>query len=166
MKNTFRQVVFCFAFIAGLAFNNFGQIDQIIDKYNDTDGVLTLNISGNFFNQIDDAKGEAKALLEKMGNIKMIIAEDYSKAPIAEMRKELTRFLSDKSYKDLVKVKSDGDVIDFKFKPAGKKKGELIMLIDSDDSFVTLFIEGDFDMDDAKKIAKELQSNSDLGLGI
>jgi len=156
-----------FTFLAGMAAK--AQGSKIFEKFENKDGITTMNISGSMFNS--NMAGEidfdgAEEILKKINSIQLIIAEDSANYKnVADNLRRDVRALMKSGFEPLIQVKSNGEKVDVRFHETGKEKGELLIFVDDGDSLVSVFIEGKFTSSDAKKLAKELRDNDDINLG-
>lgn len=135
---------------------------KILKSYKGEKETMMISIPGfvaKWAANVDGDK-EVKQITKKIKKLKVFVSEEATSKTRTNMLNDFNRLFSKYDYKPLVQVKSDGDVVNIQFLPATKnKKGELVLLVNSDEEFVAVVIEGKFTEDDARQLAKNLNSN-------
>lgn len=126
-------------------------------QYKQSNDVITFKIPGSlasFF--IDRDNVEAKELMKKIDDISFFIATDQTQ----QMIYDLNRSLPEHTYKTLMEV-NDGDTeVTFLGKVADHFINEIIMAVYEPDNLVVMCINGDFTKEDARLIAKSINTDS------
>jgi len=99
-------------------------------------------ISGFLKNEDKDLK----QLLKNADNLNFFIAENNT----TNLLNELNIYLPAKQYKDVMIINDDGNKISFKVREKNNSISEIIMLIEEDNEFVVMSIEGNFTYDEIK----------------
>lgn len=90
---------------------------------------------------------ELKEFLRNIDDFSFFIADDTSK----NLLKELKNYLPEKLYKDIMIINDGGDKISFKVREVNETITEILMLIEENDSFIVMNIEGKFTQEDIKQ---------------
>ena len=134
-------------------------IDQLFQKYDGKEGFTSVNVSEKLFDLAASAMGnedpELTAMVGELKGIKILTYENREGSlQSREYYNEAEKALNLSSYEELFDVKSDGDKVRLLAKPfTGNVIDELILLVDSDDEFVLIDINGKIDFDKISKLS-------------
>lgn len=144
-------------------FNVYGQknkLDQLFDKYQDVEGVTSIKIAKPMFGMLSNLNlGDAeldqiKPLLSKIDGLKVLITEN-TKGELANVNKEISSYLSNLNYSEIMSVKNAGSKVKFLSSEA-KNDGTLDNMLLSIDSgggeSILVMLDGRLSMDDVNKI--------------
>ncbi|NJK87041.1 MAG: DUF4252 domain-containing protein, partial [Bacteroidales bacterium] len=147
-----------FAVLMVYSLQMFGQntaFDEAFQKYAMKEGFVTINLSGEVFNMFfcnDHKKGELK-----IGNVKIISAEDESIAKGIDFYNEIIPKLNMDDYLRLMDLKSAGEQMVILQKKVKNETKEFLIVSGGKENFM-LYIEGSLNFDDVKKISEEMGS--------
>lgn len=133
---------------------------KILKEYKGSDESLMISIPGFIAktalkSQTNDK--EFKKAIKKMNGLQIMISEENNGRKQKRMMNDFNRLFKKHDYKQLFQVKSDGDIISLQFLPGTKShKGEFVMLIDSDEDFIAMVVEGKFTENDVEQIAQNI----------
>ena len=106
-------------------FNVYGQenkLDKLFDKYQEVEGVTSIKIAKPMFGMLsnlniaDSELDQIKPLLAKINGLKVLITENSSgnsKANINQLNKEISAFVKNLNYSEIMSVKNGGSRIKF-----------------------------------------------------
>lgn len=157
MKSIILSTLFICAFtLSSFAAKN-NTFSDFFQKYKDSEECVSVNIPGLLFQLIvkDEEHGD---LTKGISNMKLLILDDISDKN-RKMKSEIKKFLPNKLYKDLMIIQDGQEKIILKYREINKNKSEIILLIDDEDSLLTLSISGKIDEESAKKIMDSIDVN-------
>jgi len=102
-------------------FNVYGQknkLDQLFEKYQEVEGVTSIKIAKPMFGMLsnlniaDEELDQIKPLLSKIDGLKVLITEN-TKGELANVNKEISSYLSNLNYNEIMSVKNAGSRIKF-----------------------------------------------------
>ena len=177
-----------FLFIFALFFSHFfnvnaqkDQLDQLFEKYQESDGVTSIKIAKPMFNMlnklnIDDAElSQIKPLLNKIKGLRILIVEKptFPKELAAEnviplanyekLNKDILSAVKKLNYEELITVNSKENKI--KFLSSDAVNGvldNLLLSINSEDNTVLMMLDGKISMDDVNKLVEEAEKSSPI----
>ena len=103
----------------------------------------------------NDENHELKQFLKNTDNLRFFIAEDSTKTLLPVLK----NYLPENLYKDFMIINDSGEKVSFKARESENAISEIIMLVESDSSFVVMSIEGEFTYEDLKNFAKSVDIN-------
>ncbi|MBN2668549.1 MAG: DUF4252 domain-containing protein [Bacteroidales bacterium] len=123
-------------------------------KYKGSQEVVSFKLPKTliWFFLLDEESKEARKALKNVDHINFFIADDSTKT----LLKILYNYLPESEYKDAMIIKDGNDIITFKARENDKGITEMLMLIESEDSFVVMNIEGKFTYDDMKTFTQSV----------
>lgn len=172
MKNIFFIFALFFSFLNVNAQKE--KLDQLFEKYQETDGVTSIKIGKPMFSMlnklnIDDAEmDQIKPLLGKINGIKILVVDKAdiasgtnSKQPamFQNLQADIAASLKNMKYEELMTVNSKDNKI--KFLSAAATNGildNLLLSINSEDNTVLMMLDGKISMDDVNTLISEMQS--------
>ena len=164
MQSIIKTKVVATVFIALLAMNAQAQrAADLLKSYKGEKETTMINIPGFAAKMAINKKEfnqDHKDVLKKMKGLKILLADEADEKTKSSLVSDLIKSFKKYDYKPLIQVKSDDENVNIQFLPATKKnKGELVLLVDGTNEFVTMVIEGDFTENDARQLAKSLNKN-------
>ncbi|MCU7615351.1 DUF4252 domain-containing protein [Chryseobacterium sp. GMJ5] len=149
-------------------FNVYGQkdkLDQLFDKYQEEEGVTSIKIAKPMFGMLsnlnieDSQLEQIQPLLAKINGLKILISENPEdnkggNARMNSINKEISSYISNLNYSEIMSVKNGGSKI--KFLSSEAKNGildNLLLSIHGDDGEnILVMLDGKLSMDDVNKI--------------
>ena len=152
------------------------KLDQLFDRYQDSEGVTSIKISKPMFSMLnklnlgDGELDQIKPLLSKINGLKILIIEKpngnlvdgkglKSNLNYTGIQTDISSILKSLNYEELMSVNSKDNKI--KFLSAGAKDGildDLLLNISSEDNTVLMMLDGKISMDDVNKLVNETQT--------
>lgn len=172
-----KKIFIIFALAFSHFFNVYGQkekLDQLFDKYQEVEGVTSIKIAKPMFGMLsnlniaDSELDQIKPLLAKIDGLKVLITEnpegEKSHGNLTQLNKEITSYLKNMNYSEMMSVKNGDSKI--KFLSSEAKNGileDILLKIDSGGGEnILVMLDGKLSMDDVNKIinSTEAKSNS------
>lgn len=172
-----KKIFIIFALAFSHFFNVYGQkekLDQLFDKYQEVEGVTSIKIAKPMFGMLsnlniaDSELDQIKPLLAKIDGLKVLITEnpegEKSQGNLTQLNKEITSYLKNMNYSEMMSVKNGDSKI--KFLSSEAKNGileDILLKIDSGGGEnILVMLDGKLSMDDVNKIinSTEAKSNS------
>ncbi|NOZ34783.1 MAG: DUF4252 domain-containing protein [Chlorobi bacterium] len=97
---------------------------------------------------------DLKHLLKNIDNLNFFIAENSN----TDLLSELNNYLPKSNYKDVMIINDSGSKISFKARERNNSISEIIMLIEDDNEFVVMNIEGSFTHEELKKFIESVDT--------
>lgn len=153
------------------------KLNQIFDKYQDTEGVTSIKIAKPMFSMLskldiqDSELDQIKPLLNKIKGLKMLVIEkptfpkgleQENKASLISyenLKNEIFSSVKNLNYEELVTVNSKDNKI--KFLSSNATEGvldNLLLNIVSEDNTVLMMLDGKISMEDINKLVNDIQS--------
>lgn len=153
------------------------KLNQIFDKYQDTEGVTSIKIAKPMFSMLskldiqDSELDQIKPLLNKIKGLKILVIEKptfpkgleaENKIPLMNyenLRNEIFSSVKNLNYEELVTVNSKDNKI--KFLSSNASEGildNLLLNIVSEDNTVLMMLDGKISMDDVNKLVNDVQT--------
>ncbi|WP_210150543.1 DUF4252 domain-containing protein [Chryseobacterium scophthalmum] len=152
-------------------FNVYGQknkLNQLFDKYQDVEGVTSIKIAKPMFGMLsnlniaDAELDQIKPLLSKIDGLKVLITEG-TKGELANVNKEISSYLNNLNYNEIMSVKNAGSKIKF-LSAETKSDGTLDDMLLSIDSGggenILVMLDGKLSMDDVNKIINSSETKT------
>ncbi|MCX8533671.1 DUF4252 domain-containing protein [Chryseobacterium luquanense] len=152
-------------------FNVYGQknkLDQLFDKYQEVEGVTSIKIAKPMFGMLsnlniaDAELDQIKPLLSKIDGLKVLITES-TKGELANVNKEISSYLNNLNYSEIMSVKNAGSKIKF-LSAEAKSDGTLDDMLLSIDSGggenILVMLDGRLSMDDVNKIINSSEAKT------
>ncbi|ACU08662.1 hypothetical protein FIC_02227 [Flavobacteriaceae bacterium 3519-10] len=155
------------------------KLDQLFEKYQETEGVTSIKIAKPMFNMLnklninDSELDQIKPLLSKINGLKILIVEkpETPTTPGTDNKKELDLFqnlqadisnsIKNMRYEELMTVNSKDNKI--KFLSSDATNGildNLLLSINSEGNTVLMMLDGKISMDDVNNLVNEAQNVS------
>lgn len=143
---------------------SFAQGYKIIKKYKHAKGVTTIGMSGGIFNFIGkfvDIEGVEDDIIKKVKHARVMLVNDkVQRHAIMDMQKDFNQLFRQKNFKPLLKIKDGEHDVDVIMKQSnGNLIDELIIFINAEDNLVAVVIDGDFTVNDGKKIVQLIRKS-------
>lgn len=157
------------------------KLDQLFEKYQESDGVTSIKIAKPMFNMlnklnIDDAElDQIKPLLSKINGLRILIVEK-PEAPATpgsgdqmkfnsfqKLQSDITSSIKNMKYEELMTVHSKDNKI--KFLSSDAENGildNLLLSINSEGNTVLMMLDGKISMDDVNKLVNEAQNSAPI----
>lgn len=133
--------------ILATVFSLFAQAQQsFFDKYAEMEGVTSVYISKNMLSLLPNVNSTVNGIhigniASRLDNIQ-ILSSDES-AIISKLRKETADINTQNGYKELMRVRENGEKTTIFFKDKKGKKKEFVLLVDEKDELTIISIVGD-----------------------
>ena len=138
---------------AGIGYKTF------YNQYSDSASTITFKVPGLFASMIIDKEDkELKDLVKKIDNISFFVASETSKHMIVDLNKNVPEEL----YKHVMEIRDGETEIIFFARDNGEMIEEILMTVHEPNELVIMCIYGDFTREDAKKIAKAINTEKAL----
>ena len=160
MKTKYLLLTICL-FAGSMLFAQNNTFKSLFDKYENEDNVTIVSISKSLFNLIPDNiktnNIDIKSITSKIESMLIITSEKSSmKEKMYDDFKSLVE--KNKSYEELMRIRSDKTNVIFNVRKKGDLINELIMLVNDEEDFVAIQILGNFTIEDIQKVAKDSQA--------
>ena len=136
--------------------------NKLFDKYADMDGVTSVYISKAMFLMLSSVTDvtikpnvtgvDLEKMKGKIESMQLVSTEKQDK--IAQMRKEFSQLITTQ-HEELMRVKEDNTNVKIYTLMQGDLVKELIMLVDENDTFTAILLNGSFTLKDIQSIAGE-----------
>jgi len=136
--------------------------NKLFDKYADMDGVTSVYISKAMFQMLSGVSDvtikpnvtgvDLEKMKGKIESMQLVSTEKQDK--IAQMRKEFSQLITTQ-HEELMRVKEDNTSVKIYTLMQGDLVKELIMLVDENDTFTAILLNGSFTLKDIQSIAEE-----------
>jgi len=170
-----KKIFIIFALAFSHFFNVYGQkekLDQLFDRYEEVEGVTSIKIAKPMFGMLsnlnigDSELDQIKPLLAKINGLKVLITENpengKSSSNLNQLNKEITSYLKNMNYSEMMSVKNGESKI--KFLSSEAKNGileDILLRIDSGDGEnILVMLDGKLSMDDVNKIINSGETNN------
>ena len=172
-----------FLFIFALFFSHFfnvnaqkDKLDQLFEKYQESDGVTSIKIAKPMFNMLnklnigDSELDQIKPLLSKINGLKILIVEkpetnskDGSQKLNFQqnLQNDILASIKNMKYEELITVHSKDNKIKFLSSDAVNGILEnLLLSINSEDNTVLMMLDGKISMDDVNRLIQEAENST------
>lgn len=170
-----KKLIFLFTFL--FAFANVTaqkeKLDQLFEKYQETEGVTSIKIAKPMFNMlnklnINDAElDQIKPLLSKINGLRILVVEKSEAKTTADgkplmfqnLQADINSSIKNMKYEELMTVNSKDNKIKFLSADATNDiLDNLLLSINSEDNTVLMMLDGKISMDDVNKLINETQN--------
>ena len=161
-KNNIMKKTIAMSMILLIGMVMFGQksaVDKVFDKYSGKEGYTTVYISSFMFNllsslETDDPEyNEFKKATSGIKEIKILTQDGGDSESFG---KELLEMLPRSEYKEMMKVKEEGEEVLFLARESGGKITEFLLIVSGGSDDVLIAITGDIDLESLSSIASGL----------
>lgn len=128
-------------------------IERFYSKYTKLENVTEINISGNLLNLVatySDENSEGK-VLEKISKLRILAIDDQHIVETSD-KKAMLSGLRKNHFEELMQIRDGKSRIDFMIREKGNKITNILMLVDDEDSFFLLSLEGNITWKDIEKL--------------
>lgn len=175
-----QKLLFIFALLFSYFFQLNAQkdkLDQLFEKYQETDGVTSIKIAKPMFNMLnklniaDDELAQIKPLLSKINSLKILIVEKPQNSKIAEdsrpylqfqkLQSDIASSIKSMKYEELITVNSKDNKI--KFLSSDATNGildNLLLNISADGNTLLMMLDGKISMDDVNNLINEAEKSA------
>ena len=130
--------------------------DKLFDKYADLDDVTSVYISKAMFQMMPAFENAGLNLVNMKGKVESLqILSASRKDKIPQMKKEFSQLVN-KQHQELMRVRDGKTKATFYADMNGDKVKNLLMLADTDSSFVVIQLLGNFTLKDIQEITKDI----------
>lgn len=155
-----------------LVYGQKNKLDQLFDKYQEVEGVTSIKIAKPMFGMLsnlniaDAELDQIKPLLAKINGLKILITENpegNSKTNINQLNKEISTFVKNLNYSEIMSVKNGGSKIKFLSSEAEKDGTLENMLLNIDSGggeSILVMLDGKLSMDDVNKIINSSETKT------
>lgn len=131
---------------------------DIFNKFSDNEDITTVFISKALLQLAPEMKGDMGGanisnLIGKLTQIEIYTTEKESVAQM--MKKESDKFINNKTYESLMKIRDKGDNVDFLIQRNKDRIDELLMVVSDGEECTIIRIVGDFTMEDIQKVMSD-----------
>jgi hypothetical protein len=124
----------------------------MFEKYADMDDVTSVYIAKAMFQMMPVIENVGVNLMNMKGKIESLqLVSSDKKEKIALMKKDFSQLVTSQ-HQELMRVKDNNSRITFYSNTKGDQIKELIMLIDSEDTFMAMLLVGNFTLKDIQEI--------------
>lgn len=128
----------------------------LFDKYADMDDVTSVYISKAMFRMMPKIENVGLNLVNMQGKIESLqIITTERPDQIPQMRKEFSQLIN-KQHQELMRVRDGKTKATFYADMKGDQVKDLLMLADTDSSFVVIQLLGNFTLQDIQEITKDM----------
>jgi len=157
MKTKYLLLIMCL-FGSSILYAQNSAFKNLLEKYENEDDVTVVSISKAMFNlipaNIKTNNVDIKNIVPKIESL-LILTSDKSSIK-EKMNADFKSLIDkDKSFEELMRIKSGSSNITFNIKKKGNLISELVMLINDEADFVVIQILGNFTIEDIQSIAKD-----------
>lgn len=170
MKKIF--IIFALAFTH--FFNVYGQkekLDQLFDKYQEVEGVTSIKIAKPMFGMLsslniaDSEFDQIKPLLAKINGLKVLITENAEGKihnNVSQLNKEISSYLKNLNYSEIMSVKNGESKINFLSSEAkdGILENMLLRIDSGGGENILVMLDGKLSMDDVNKIINSSETTT------
>jgi len=157
-----RVTIYVVLFLLGTLANAQNKaIDQLFEKYGETDGFTTVIISGKMFelaSHLEDEgedEDETMEMISKLKSIRILAMDGCEKPEGINFYDEVMELLEEEEYEELMVVKEKDQDVKFLVKEKDGIISELLLVVGGEDNAL-ISIVGEIDLKQAHKIAKSL----------
>lgn len=131
---------------------------DIFNKFSDNEDITTVFISKALLQLASEMNGDMGGanisnLISKLTQIEIYTTEKESVAQM--MKKESDKFINNKTYESLMKIRDKGDNVDFLIQRNKDRIDELLMVVSDGEECTIIRIAGDFTMEDIQKVMSD-----------
>ena len=133
-------------------------IENFYNKYIEDEKVTDINLNGWVLSLAsliaDEETGEE--VLNKITQLRIMIAEEkniVSKSDLKKLMKEVRK----NSFEDLITVRDGNDRINFMIREKGDKITNVLVIVNGDNEFILLSLEGALNLEDLKKLQFDVE---------
>ncbi|NNF01994.1 MAG: DUF4252 domain-containing protein [Bacteroidia bacterium] len=156
-------VLIAFLTTAGFTFSQNSEVDKLFVKYSEQDGYKSVLITPYMFNLISkietsEEDKDFQDVIKGLNSIKILSVgnEQGEKVKAASFYQSCQQALPSSIYKDLMVIKEKDETVKFLINEKDNKIRELVMLINSNDEAVLIYLDGIIDLDKVSKLSKSM----------
>lgn len=157
-----RIVIFLAAVLIPTALSAQDLLDKLIQKYQNQDDFVVVNITGNLFKIMANAEHddpEAAYWSENLSSIRILAYEGSIEKNRPDFHEIVQKELDLGKYKELMTVKEKDESVNFWVKEGNGKIIELLLVASGDDENAIISILGNIDMAKVASINSSLHMN-------
>lgn len=131
---------------------------EIFDRFSNNEDITTVFISKALLQLAPELKADMGGanisnLIGKLTQIEIYTTEKKGVAQM--MKKESEKFIKNKTYESLMKIKDKGNNVDFLIQRNRDRVDELLMVVSDEKGCTIIRIAGDFTMEDIQKVIND-----------
>ena len=150
MKTKLLLIIICL-FCAGVGFAQ----NSVFEKYTDMDNITSVYISKAMFQMMPAIENVGVNLMNMKGKIEALqLVTTEKQDMIAQMKKDFSQLVTTR-HEELMRVKNGNTRVNFYSNKNGDQIKDLIMLVESDSTFVAIQLVGNFTLKDIQDIANQ-----------
>lgn len=133
-------------------------IENFYNKYIEDEKVTDINLNGWVLSLAsliaDEETGEE--VLSKITQLRIMIAEEKNIVTKSDLKK-LMKEVRKNSFEDLITVRDGNDRINFMIREKGDKITNVLVIVNGDNEFILLSLEGALNLEDLKKLQFDVE---------
>ncbi|MFK7807245.1 MAG: DUF4252 domain-containing protein [Saprospiraceae bacterium] len=152
MKNTIITILLqVFLFTSLTAQSN--SIENFYNQYASEENATNVTIKGWLLDLATNftTDDESKEVLSKITKLRVLLMEDGNPVTRSDF-KELKKSIRKDNFEELMKIRDEGSYVDFYVREEGEDITNILMLVNDEDEFVLLSLEGLMKWEDLKNI--------------
>ena len=133
-------------------------IEKFYNKYIEDEKVTDINLNGwvlSLASLIADEK-TGEEVLNKITQLRIMIAEEKNIVSNGDLKK-LMKDVRKNSFEDLITVRDGNDRINFMIREEGNTITNVLVIVNGDDEFILLSLEGALNLEDLKKLQFDVE---------
>lgn len=138
-------------------------IEQFYNKYTELENVTNITIEGGMLkfiaSYVDDETGEK--LVDKVTKLRLMIMDDSELVSKSD-RQALRKGIRQQKFEDLMQIRDGNSKINILIQEQGDKVTNVLLLVDDEDSFILLSLEGSLDWEDFNHLNIEMEGAEHL----
>jgi len=160
MKNLFFSLSFLCLSISISA--QLSSVEDFCKQYSGMEEVTSLNFSGPLINFIfSQVETEETELVSKITNVRLLLVEKGEVVSLGAYKK-LIKSVKRDDFEEFMRLKDDGQSIDFYLREDGDTITDVLITVYGDDGFVLLSLEGAFKFSDLNDFNLDVQGAEHL----
>lgn len=148
-----RKFLFTATFLLACQMMAAQTVEQIIEKFKNEDNVTCINLPKSLMGIAKVTVNDEKTaqIMDKIDAIKLIVVDEATGRTRRKFNKEVEK-LDYSGYEEMLRTKSDGDVVKIMSKGEGDEITDLIVQADEDDQCALIHIQGKISPEDVQTI--------------
>ena len=148
MKNTIILLIIALPIAC---FGQANSIQEIFSKYKNHENTTTLTFGGGLIKFAASFEEDSNTkVLEKISQVRLMVTEGnlVSKGDYKGFSKNLKK----DQFEDLMQINAEGTLVDILVREHGKRISDVVLLVNDDEDFIMISIEGNFEYSDLNDI--------------
>lgn len=148
MKNTLILLLLA---LPMAVFSQSKSIENFYSKYKNHEKTTTLTFGGGLIKfAASFEEGADTKILEKISQVRLMVSEENLVTPNAY--KSFSKRLKKDAFEDLMQINAEGTKVDILIRENGNLISDVIMLVNDEEDFIMISIEGNFQYSDLNDI--------------